>query len=104
VRAESESREKRVRAERDVFWSRLACFGLGKWFTEIFSVNRFPFFPSHFTVKRKYFQFDFCFTLQQTPANAENVLRKTFSAETNEKNTDFENCYHTNSTKKFGKR
>jgi hypothetical protein len=60
VRAESESREKRVRAESEsrekrVFWSRLACFSLGKWFTEIFSVNRFPFFPSAFYGQTKIF-------------------------------------------------
>jgi hypothetical protein len=44
-----------VRAERDVNGSRLACFGFGKWFTEIFSVNRFPFFPSAFYGQMKIF-------------------------------------------------
>ena len=62
----------------------LACFGFGKWFTEIFSVNRFPFFLRDFTVKNKGFQFDFHFTSKQTSANAENILQKTFYVETNE--------------------
>ena len=48
---EVESREKRVRSRAVVCGVRWrACFG-GKWFTEIFSVNRFPFFPKRFTVK-----------------------------------------------------
>jgi hypothetical protein len=54
-RAESESREKRVRAERREVVEALACFGLGKWFTEIFSVNRFPFFPSRFYGQKQRF-------------------------------------------------
>ena len=70
-RVERERAEKEQRGE-----SRTLV--LGKWFTE-----NFRFFLHHFTVKYKHFQFDFCFPLQQTPANAENVLRKTFSAETN---------------------
>jgi hypothetical protein len=49
--SEVESREKRVGSRAVVCGvSSRACFG-GKWFTEIFSVNRFPFFPKHFTVK-----------------------------------------------------
>ena len=49
--SEVESREKRVRSRAVVCGVRSrACFG-GKWFTEIFSVNRFPFFPKRFTVK-----------------------------------------------------
>jgi hypothetical protein len=46
-------------------------------------LNRFPFFPSRFYSKNKRFQVDFHFTLKQTSANAENVLRKTFLVETN---------------------
>ena len=55
---ESSSRvlEQRVRSRAP----RVFCFG--KWFTEIFSVNRFPFFPSRFTVKYKRFSIDFYFT------------------------------------------
>jgi hypothetical protein len=41
---EVESREQRVRSRARA--PRVFCFG--KWFTEIFSVNRFPFFPSRF--------------------------------------------------------
>jgi hypothetical protein len=49
--SEVESKEKRVRSRAVVCGVRSrACFG-GKWFTEIFSVNRFPFFPKRFTVK-----------------------------------------------------
>jgi hypothetical protein len=49
--SEVESREKRAGSRAVVCGvSSRACFG-GKWFTEIFSVNRFPFFPKHFTVK-----------------------------------------------------
>jgi hypothetical protein len=48
-RAESEQRvesEKRADARSEMGRELLACFG--KWFMEIFSVNRFPFFPLRF--------------------------------------------------------
>jgi hypothetical protein len=52
VRKCREQREER----REVKWvEALACFGFGKWFTEIFSVNRFPFFPSRFYGKKQRF-------------------------------------------------
>ncbi len=56
-RAESESREKRVRTERGEVKrvEALTCFGFGKWFMEIFSVNRFPFFPSRFYGQKQRF-------------------------------------------------
>ena len=51
----AESREQRVRREIAKWNGRelLACFG--KWFTEIFLVNRFPFFPSRFYGKKQMF-------------------------------------------------
>ena len=55
-RAESEQKvesEKRVDAQSEMGQVLLACFG--KWFTEIFSVNRFPFFPSRFYCKKQTF-------------------------------------------------
>ena len=39
-----DGREQRVRSRARA--PRVFCFG--KWFTEIFFVNRFPFFPSRF--------------------------------------------------------
>ena len=48
--------ESREWEERCAKWNGrelLACFG--KWFTEIFSVNRFPFFPSRFYGKKQTF-------------------------------------------------
>ena len=44
-----DGREQRVRSRAP----RVFCFG--KWFTEIFSVNRFPFFPSRFYGKKQTF-------------------------------------------------
>jgi hypothetical protein len=60
-----------------VFWFWKMVYG--NFFRKPFSVFSFAILRS----KIKIFRLTFVFTLQQTPANAENVLRKTFSAETN---------------------
>ena len=49
-RAES---EKRANARSEMGRELLACFG--KWFTEIFSVKHFPFFPLRFYGQRQTF-------------------------------------------------
>jgi hypothetical protein len=55
----------------------------GKWFTENFSVNRFPNFAQRFFGQQQIFSVDFGFTAKQTSENDENILRKTFYVETN---------------------
>jgi hypothetical protein len=75
-RAKKESRKRAKRESRGV-----KCFG--KWFTENFSVNRFPNFSEGFSSQLQTFFVDFYFTAKQTPANDENVLRKMFYVETN---------------------
>jgi hypothetical protein len=55
----------------------------GKWFTENFSVNRFPNFTQRFSGQQQIFSVDFGFTAKQTSENDENILRKTFYVETN---------------------
>ena len=84
---EKESREQRVRREREemhemgrselpcVFWKMV----YGKFFRKPFSSFSFAILRS----KTNIFSFDFHFTSKQTSANVENVLRKTFSVETN---------------------
>ena len=72
---------------RDRSWARetesrgVKCFG--KWFTEIFFVNRFPNFSEGFSGQIQSISVDFYFIAKQTPANDENVLRKMFYVETN---------------------
>jgi hypothetical protein len=59
-----------------------ACFG--KWFTEIFFINRFPFyFCEGFSSKKQIISVDFDFTAKQISVNDENILRKIFYVETN---------------------
>ena len=56
VRKRAESREREEREKKCVKWvdqSSLACFG--KWFTENFSVNHFPFFPLLFYSQKQIF-------------------------------------------------
>jgi hypothetical protein len=56
VRAEKESREREQKKSREGEQrgeSRTRV--LGKWFTENFSVNRFPFFPSRFYGQKQRF-------------------------------------------------
>jgi hypothetical protein len=69
-------REREQKESRDV-----KCFG--KWFTENFSVNRFPNFCEGLSNQLQTISIDFYFTAKQTPANDENVLRKMFYVETN---------------------
>ena len=60
-RAQAESREQRQREEEKENIATLTHVLEGKWFTEIFSVNRFPYFTKPFSGQKKKISVDFPF-------------------------------------------